>query len=47
MDLTMEDEINGKERHTAEGIVAELRQVDVLMAQGRQVSDGIRAIGVT
>jgi transposase-like protein len=36
-----------RKRHTAEEIVAKLRQVDVLMAQGRQVSDAVRAIGVT
>jgi transposase-like protein len=34
-------------RHTAEEIVAKLRQVDVLMAQGRPVSDAVRSIGVT
>jgi putative transposase len=28
-----------RKRHTAEEIVAKLRQVDVLMAQGRQVAD--------
>ena len=44
----MEDEINGEEeRHTAEEIVAKLRQVNVLMAQGRPVADAVRAIGVT
>lgn len=31
----------------AEEIVAKLRQVDVLMAQGRPVADAVRAIGVT
>jgi putative transposase len=36
-----------RKRHTAEEIVAKLRQVDVLMAQGRPVSDAVRAIGVT
>ena len=34
-------------RHTAEEIVAKLRQVDVLMAQGRSVADAVRSIGVT
>jgi putative transposase len=34
-------------RHTAEQIVAKLRQVDVLLAQGRSVSDAVRAIAVT
>ena len=33
-----------RKRHTAEEIVAKLRQVDVLMAQGRQVGDAVRAI---
>ena len=36
-----------RKRHTAEEIVAKLRQVDVLMAQGRSVADAVRAIGVT
>ena len=36
-----------RKRHTAEEIVAKLRQVDVLMAQGRPVGDSVRAIGVT
>ena len=36
-----------RKRHTAEEIVAKLRQVDVLMAQGRSVADSVRAIGVT
>ncbi len=36
-----------RKRHTAEEIVAKLRQVDVLMAQGLQVADAVRAIGVT
>jgi putative transposase len=37
----------GKKRHTAEEIVAKLRQVDVLTAQGRTVAKAIRQIGVT
>jgi transposase-like protein len=36
-----------RKRHTAEEIVAKLRQVDVLIAQGRPVSDAVRSIGVT
>lgn len=36
-----------RKRHTAEEIVSKLRQVDVLMAQGRQVADAVRAIGIT
>ena len=34
-------------RHTPEQIVAKLRQVDVLTAQGSTVADAIRKIGVT
>jgi len=36
-----------RKRHTAEEIVSKLRQVDVLMAQGRSVADAVRAIAVT
>ena len=36
-----------RKRHTAEEIVTKLRQVDVLMAQGRLVADAVRTIGVT
>jgi transposase-like protein len=36
-----------RKRHTAEEIVSKLRQVDVLVAQGRQVADAVRSIGVT
>mgnify|MGYP003336162390 CR=1 FL=1 len=36
-----------RKRHTAEEIVAKLRQVDVLMAQGKSAAEAIRAIGVT
>jgi transposase-like protein len=36
-----------RKRHTAEEIVSKLRQVDVLMAQGKLVADAVRAIGVT
>ena len=36
-----------RKRHTTEEIVAKLRQVDVLVSQGRSVADAIRAIGVT
>ena len=34
-------------RHKPEEIVAKLRQVDVLTAQGTQVADAVRSIGVT
>jgi putative transposase len=33
--------------HSAEEIVAKLRQVEVLTAQGRPVAEAVRAIGVT
>ena len=36
-----------RKRHTAEEIVAKLRQVEVLTAQGRLVAEAVRAIGVT
>ena len=34
-------------RHKPEEIVAKLRQVDVLTAQGRAVAEAVRTIGVT
>ena len=36
-----------RKRHKPEEIVAKLRQVDVLAAQGQTVADAVRAIGVT
>src|ERR1700755_1736201 len=36
-----------RKRHTAEEIVAKLRQVEVLGGQGKALVDAIRAIGVT
>src|ERR1700684_4376213 len=36
-----------RKRHTAEEIIAKLRQVEVLSVQGRPIADAIRAIGVT
>ena len=36
-----------RKRHKPEEIVAKLRQVDVLVAQGAPVVEAIRAIGVT
>ena len=36
-----------RKRHTAEEIVAKLRQVEVLTSQGQSVADAIRSIGVT
>jgi transposase len=36
-----------RKRHKPEEIVAKLRQVDVLVAQGTPIGDAIRSIGVT
>ena len=36
-----------RKKHKAEEIVAKLRQVDVLTAQGRSVAEAVRSIGVT
>jgi putative transposase len=36
-----------RKRHTPDEVVAKLRQVDVLTAQGQAVADAIRAIGVS
>ena len=37
----------GRKRYRPEEIVAKLRQVDVLTAQGQSIADAIRSIGVT
>ena len=42
MDGTM-----ARKRHKPEEIVAKLRQVDVLLSQGRSVGEAVRSIGVT
>ena len=36
-----------RKTHTPEEIVAKLRQVEVLAAQGKPVAEAVRAIGVT
>ena len=36
-----------RKRHKPEEIVAKLRQVDVLVAQGQTVADAVRSIGAT
>ena len=36
-----------RKRHKAEEIVAKLRHVEVLTAQGRPVAEAVRSIGVT
>ncbi len=38
--------MNGK-KHKPEEIVAKLRQVDVVLSQGRSVGEAVRTIGVT
>jgi len=43
----MEDGRMSTKRHTAEEIVAKLRQVDVLASQGTSVAEAIHSIGVT
>jgi putative transposase len=48
MALSQKEDVGmARKRHTAEEIVAKLRQVDVLTSQGRPVSEAVRAIGVT
>jgi transposase-like protein len=47
MALAMEDDAMPQKRHKPEEIVAKLRQVEVLSAQGRPVAEAIRSIGVT
>ena len=36
-----------RKRHTAEEVVAKLRQVELLASQGKSTADAVRAIGVT
>ena len=36
-----------QKKHKPEEIVAKLRQVDVLLSQGRSVDEAVRSIGVT
>ncbi len=36
-----------RKHHKPEGIVAKLRQVDVLVSQGQNITDAIRQIGVS
>ena len=43
----VEDGSISRKRHRPEEIVAKLRQVEVLTAQGRPVAEAIRSIGVT
>jgi len=43
----VEEKGMARKRYTAEEIVAKLRQVEVLTAQGRPVAEAVRAIGVT
>jgi putative transposase len=43
----MEDQKMARKRHTAEEIVAKLRQVELLLSQGKSVAEAVRVIGVT
>jgi transposase-like protein len=43
----MEERGMPRKNHKAEEVVAKLRQVDVLTAQGRPVAEAVRSIGVT
>ncbi len=43
----MEESGMPRKKHKAEEVVAKLRQVDVLTAQGRPVAEAVRTIGVT
>jgi transposase-like protein len=43
----MEERGMPRKKHKAEEVVAKLRQVDVLTAQGRPVAEAVRSIGVT
>ena len=43
----VEDAVLGRKKHTAEESVAKLRQVGVLVSQGRKVAEAIRSIEVT
>jgi len=45
--VLIEEASMGRKRHSAEEIVAKLRQVGVLMAQGRAVAEAVRTLGVT
>jgi transposase-like protein len=42
----MEDQGMPQQKHKPEEIVAKLRQVDVLVSQGRSVAEAVRTIGV-
>jgi transposase-like protein len=43
----MEERGMPRKKHKAEEVLAKLRQVDVLTAQGRPVAEAVRSIGVT
>jgi hypothetical protein len=45
--VIMEGAGMARKQHKPEEIVAKLRQVEVLAAQGKTVAEGARAIGVT
>lgn len=43
----MEDTRMGQSKQKSEGVVAQLRQVDVLLSQGHPLAEAIRTIGMT
>jgi transposase-like protein len=43
----LEDDLMPRKLHRPEEIVAKLRQVEMLMTQGKSTVDAVRAIGVT
>jgi transposase-like protein len=43
----LEDVKMPRKTHTAEEIVAKLRQVELLLSQGKSTAEAVRAIGVT
>jgi putative transposase len=43
----MEDRNVARKRHTAEEIVAKLRQVELALSQGKSAAEAVRVIGVT
>jgi putative transposase len=43
----LEDLKMARKHHTADEIVAKLRQVELLQSQGRSTADAVRVIGVT
>ena len=47
MSFDMKEDRDAEKKHKPEEIVAKLRQVDVLVSQGQDIADAVRAIGVS